>query len=65
MPIPPWLVTKDLAGIDDNNLHWACLLVVVLNFNYCAGWGKPIAVPIEPVLTANYQVKALCHWEKR
>ena len=58
LPIPPWLVTKDLAGIDDNNLHWVCLLVVVLNFTYCAGWGKPIAVPIEPVLTAN-QVKAL------
>ena len=58
LPIPPWLVTKDLAGIDDNNLHWVCLLVVVLNFTYCAGWGKPIAVPIEPALTAN-QVKAL------
>lgn len=58
LPIPPWLVTQEIGGVDDNNVHWVRLVVVILNFNYCAGWGKPIAVPFEPTLTAN-QVKAI------
>ena len=63
LPIPPWLVSKELPGITDANFHWVWLLVVILDFNYCAGWGcagwgKPIAVPMEPVLTAN-QIKAI------
>ena len=56
-------VSKELPGITDANFHWVWLLVVILDFNYCAGWGcagwgKPIAVPMEPVLTAN-QIKAI------
>ena len=58
LPIPPWLVSKELPGIDDSNFHWVWLLVVVLDFNYCAGWGKPVGVPMESVLTPN-QVKAI------
>ena len=34
LPIPPWSVTQEIGGVDDNNVYWVRPVVVTLNFNY-------------------------------
>eukprot|EP00435_Cladocopium_sp_Y103_P020999 s1020_g5.t1 len=53
LPIPPWLVDTSVEGVTSANQFWVWAIVVVLDYNYCAGWSKPICVPMEPKLTEN------------
>lgn len=59
LPIPPWLVTEAVEGVTAANVYWVWFITVILNFNYyCAGWSKPVCVPMEDKLTSN-QAEAL------
>ena len=58
LPIPPWLVTAAVDGVTASNVYWVWFITVILNFNYCAGWSKPVCVPMEDKLTSN-QAEAL------
>eukprot|EP00438_Fugacium_kawagutii_P013115 Skav209586 [mRNA] locus=scaffold1607:39438:42899:+ [translate_table: standard] len=52
LPIAPWKITIEIEGVTEQNLDWVKLLVVIINFHYCSGWGKPICVPFADEITA-------------
>ncbi|CAE7668538.1 unnamed protein product [Symbiodinium sp. CCMP2592] len=55
-PIHPGLVVEGLEGITTANLHWVRFIVLCLDFVYCAGWSRPVCVPMGATLYQNQKV---------
>lgn len=53
LPIHPTTVEIGRHGVTSQNVDWVKLTLIVLNFYYCAGWAKPICVPMDTRLSDN------------
>ena len=51
LPIAVWRISTQLEAVNDNNIDWVKAIICCLNFHYCAGWSKPICIPIRDSLS--------------
>lgn len=58
LPIAVWRISTQIGTVNDNNIDWVKAVICCLNFHYCAGWSKPICVPIRDALS-NLQEQAI------
>ena len=56
LPVPIWLIETQLVEVDEDVVVWVQAVFSVLNFNYCAGWSRPVCVPVDSKLSENQRV---------